>query len=136
MSSATLLTYQFVSEENRLLEIVKLVGEDVLPDDQRLILEISKLLRVGFLQQSAFHKEDTYVPLSKQYLMLKVINVLYERGNSAVKEGIPISKVRDDEIFDRVVKMKYNIPNDNPQPFDELINMINGHFDKLKAQYA
>ena len=62
-------------EENKLLEIVKLVGEDVLPDDQRLILEISKLLKVGFLQQNAFHKEDTYVPLTKQYLMLKVIDI-------------------------------------------------------------
>ena len=66
-------------EENRLLEIVKLVGEEVLPDDQRLILEISRIIRVGYLQQSAFHKEDTYVPLDKQYMMLKVIDLLYDR---------------------------------------------------------
>ena len=60
-------------EESKLLEIVKLVGEDVLPDDQRLILEIAKCIKVAFLQQNAYHKDDTYVPLNKQYKMLKVI---------------------------------------------------------------
>ena len=123
-------------EENRLLEIVKLVGEDVLPDDQRLILEISKIIRVGFLQQSAFLKDDTYVPLSKQYLMLKVIDTLYERGNNAVKKGIPISKVRDDKMYDKIVKMKYNIPNDKPELFQELTMIINDFYDKLEGQYA
>lgn len=127
---------EILYEENRLLEIVKLVGEDVLPDEQRLILEISRILRVGFLQQSAFHKEDTYVPLSKQYLMLKTINALYERGYSAVKRGAPISKVRDDELYNRVIKMKYDIPNDNPAPFDDLLMDINDFYDRLDNQYA
>lgn len=123
-------------EENRLMEIVKLVGEDVLPDDQRLILEIARIIRVGFLQQSAFHKDDTYVPLPKQYNMLKVIDVLYDRGYNATRKGIPISKVRDDKIFDNVVKMKYDIPNDKPGMFQELMDRINEFYDKLESQYA
>jgi V/A-type H+-transporting ATPase subunit A len=123
-------------EENKLMEIVKLVGEDVLPDDQRLILEISKILKVGFLQQSAFHKEDTYVPLNKQYLMLKVIDNLYEKGNAAVKLGIPISKVRDDQIYGEVIKMKYSIPNDNLDMFQDIMNRIDGFYDRLESQYA
>lgn len=123
-------------EENRLLEIVKLVGEEVLPDDQRLILEISRIIRVGYLQQSAFHKEDTYVPLDKQYMMLKVIDLLYDRGNSAVKKGIPISKIKDAELFDRVIKMKYDIPYDRLDLFQELIKAINEYYDKLEAQYV
>lgn len=123
-------------EENKLLEIVKLVGEDVLPDDQRLILEISKVLKVGFLQQNAFHKDDTYVPVRKQYLMLKVIDLLYERGSLAVKMGIPISIVRDDRLYSKVVKIKYNIPNDRLDLFDEIFSCIKDFYDKLKAQYA
>lgn len=71
---------RILHEENRLMDIVQLVGEDVLPDDQRLVLEIAKVLRVGFLQQSAFHETDTYVPLPKQYLMLQLIRFLHEKA--------------------------------------------------------
>lgn len=123
-------------EENKLLEIVKLVGEDVLPDDQRLILEVSRLLKVGYLQQNAFHKEDTFVPLKKQYLMLKVIDTLYERGSTAVKMGIPISVVSDSGIYDQVVKMKYSIPNDRLDMFKDLFKEIGDFYDKLETQYA
>lgn len=64
-------------EENNLMEIVKLIGADVLPDDQKLIIEIARVIRVGFLQQNAFHKDDTFVPLEKQKLMMKAILLLY-----------------------------------------------------------
>ena len=56
-----------LNQESSLMEIVKLIGGDVLPDDQKLTLEIARVIRLGFLQQNAFHKEDTCVPLSKQY---------------------------------------------------------------------
>jgi hypothetical protein len=131
-----ILSKEFFYTENKLLEIVKLVGEDVLPDDQRLILEVSKLLKVGFLQQNAFHKDDTFVPIQKQYLMLKVINLLYERGMSAVKLGVPISRVKDDEVYNEVMKMKYNISNDNLGMFDGLFERIGEFYNKLEAQYA
>ena len=68
-------------EEDKLKEIVMLVGEDVLPDDQRLILDISNVMKLGFLQQNAFSKVDTYVPLKKQVEMLKTIKLLYEEGH-------------------------------------------------------
>jgi V/A-type H+-transporting ATPase subunit A len=123
-------------EENRLLEIVKLVGEDVLPDDQRLILEIARLLRNGFLSQNAFHQEDTSVPLEKQYLMLKTIDTLYERGIKAVRKGIPISRVKDDSLFGRVLKIKYSIPNDDLKQFDEIRSEIEVFFDNLENQYS
>lgn len=127
---------QLLHEENKLREIVMLVGEDVLPDDQRFILEISKVLKVGFLQQNAFHKEDTYVPLRKQYEMLKVIDYLYERGYSAIKKGIPISKVKNDKLFNKVVKMKYNIPNDNLEGIEALKNEIEEFYNQLNKKYS
>ncbi|MGF7058495.1 V-type ATP synthase subunit A [Brassicibacter mesophilus] len=127
---------EILHEENKLQEIVLLVGEDVLPDDQRVILEISKVLRIGFLQQNAFHKEDTYVPLKKQYEMLKLISYLYDRSYALVKKGAPISQVKDDEIFNDVIKMKYSIPNDNLEGINDLRNKIDEFYDKLEAKYS
>lgn len=123
-------------EENKLQEIVKLVGEDVLPDDQRLILEISKVLKVGFLQQNAYHKEDTYVPLEKQYKMLKVIDAFYDHAYKAVKLGVPISTIKDESIMQALYKMKYNIPNDDLSGLDTLNEQINEYFNKLYEKYA
>ena len=65
-------------QESSLMEIVKLIGADVLPDDQKLVLEIAKVIRLGFLQQNAFHKDDTSVPLTKQFKMMEVILYLYK----------------------------------------------------------
>lgn len=123
-------------EESKLQDVVALVGEDVLPDEQRLILEIARVIKVGYLQQNAFHKEDTYVPLKKQVGMLKTIDLLYERGLSAIKKKIPISKVRDGELYDKVMKMKYTIPNDRLEDIDELKNIINEFYDELESYYS
>ena len=123
-------------EESKLQDVVALVGEDVLPDEQRLILEIARVIKVGYLQQNAFHKEDTYVPLKKQVEMLKTIDLLYERGLSAIKKKIPISKVRDGELYDKVMKMKYTITNDRLEDIDELKNIINEFYDELESYYS
>lgn len=124
-----------LQEESNLLEIVKLVGEDVLPDDQRLTLEIAKVIKIGYLQQNAYHKEDTYVPLNKQYEMLKIIDLLYKESKEAIKEGIPISKVKSPEIYEKVVKMKYTIPNEFKNEFDDLSNEIKSYFERLMHTY-
>lgn len=123
-------------EEEKLNSIIQLVGEDVLPDEQRIILEISRVIKRGFLQQNANHKEDTFVPIEKQYEMLRVIHHLYERANLAIKEGIPLSEVRKSEIFEDVVKMKYSIPNDDLSKIDELHKKIDAHYDSLKDRYT
>lgn len=122
-------------EEDKLLEIVKLVGEDVLPDDQRLIIEVAKALKVGFLQQNAYNAVDTYVPLDKQYKMLKVINNFYKQGVKAVKLGIPIAIIMDRDLIERIYKMKYNIPNDNLNEIDDLENDIANYMNNLIAKY-
>ena len=62
-----------LNQESGLMEIVKLIGSDVLPDDQKLILEIARVIRLGFLQQNAFHKDDTCVSMEKQFFMMETI---------------------------------------------------------------
>lgn len=122
-------------EENRLLEIVKLVGEDVLPDEQRLVLEIAKLIKTGFLQQNAYHDNDTYVPLNKQYRMLKVIDKLYDAADNCIKLGIPISEIKNEDVFQQVIKMKYNIPNDDISGLDKLSGQIEEFYSGLIKKY-
>lgn len=101
-----------LSQESSLMEIVKLIGGDVLPDDQKLILEIARVIRVGFLQQNAFHKDDTCVPMEKQFKMMDVILYLYKRSRSLISMGMPMSVLKQDPIFDKVIAIKYDVPND------------------------
>lgn len=122
-------------DESKLQEIVMLVGEDVLPDDQRLVLEVCRIIKVGFLQQNAFHKIDTYVPLEKQVEMLNTIDIYYERGKSAIEKNIPISVVRNSELLSKIVQMKYTIPNDDLSGIEELRFEINKFFDNLETKY-
>lgn len=113
-----------LAEETKLMEIVKLMGSDVLPDDQKLVIEVAKLVRVGYLQQNAFHPDDTYVPLEKQLKMMEVILYLYKRGKEVVSAGKPIRLILETGIFDRVVKMKYDVPNNNLALFDDYYKEI------------
>ena len=118
-------------KEAKLNEIVMLVGEDVLPDDQRLVLEICRVIKVGFLQQNAFNQTDTYVPLEKQFEMLKTIDLLYELGNEAVEKQIPISQIKNDALYGKVINMKYDVPNDDLSKIVEINNEIKEFYRKL-----
>ncbi len=106
------------------MEIVKLIGADVLPDDQKLVIEVAKVIRVGFLQQNFFHKDDAYVSLEKQRQMMNVILYLYEKASELVAKSIPISTLQESGIFDRLSRMKYDVPNDHLEKFDEYYQEI------------
>lgn len=111
-------------EENNLMEIVKLIGSDVLPDDQKLTIEIARVIRLGFLQQNAYHKDDTYVPLEKQFKMMETILLLQKEAKNAISKNIAISTIAETGLFEKVIKIKYNISNDNLSAFDELNSEI------------
>lgn len=117
-----------LAEESSLMEIVKLIGADVLPDDQKLVIETAKGIRLGYLQQNAFHKDDTYVPLEKQLKMMEIILYLNDRSTKFIKKGVALSEILDLEVFEILANMKYQIPNDNLGAFDRLYNEID---DKL-----
>ena len=121
-------------EENKLMEIVKLIGSDVLPDDQKLIIEIARVVRVGFLQQNAYHKDDTFVPLKKQLLMMRTILHLYNESKRKIAEGRPVSQIVKSGIMEKVIKIKYEIPNDKPELFDNYINEITETLDSLSDE--
>ena len=118
-------------EENTLMEIVKLMGTDVLPDDQKLLIETARIVRVGFLQQNAYHKDDTYVPLEKQYLMMKMILSFYEKAKAALAKGITASQILELGWAEKLIKIKYDIPNDKPEMFRDYELEMRADFEKL-----
>jgi V/A-type H+-transporting ATPase subunit A len=125
-----------LNQESSLMEIVKLIGSDVLPDDQKLILEIAKVIRVGFLQQNAFHKDDTCVPMTKQFAMMDVILYLYKKSKSLISMGMPMSVLKEDKIFDKVIAMKYDIPNDKPELFEQYKKDIDAFYEDVIERNA
>ena len=122
---------EILHQEDTLMEVVKLIGSDVLPEDQKLTLEIARVVRVGYLQQNAFHPDDASVPLAKQYKMLKVISYLRRACQDKVAKKIPVSLIAKTGIFETVIKMKYDVPNSNialldsyDAKIDEALNSI------------
>jgi len=120
-----------LAEENKLLEIVKLIGSDVLPDDQKLIIEIGKVIRLGYLQQNAFHKDDTYVPLEKQLKMMDVILYLYRKTKQFIESGKSISLLLETGIFEHVIKMKYDVPNTELERFNHYQKKIDSTIKQI-----
>lgn len=108
-----------LQKESELMEIVKLIGADILPEDQKLIIETAKLFRVGFLQQNAYHPIDTYVPLDKQLRMMELMLKLYHGAKDIVSRAIPLSQLKETGIFESLAKMKYEVPNDGQEKFAE-----------------
>ncbi len=107
-----------LNEETSLQEIVKLIGADVLPDGQKLTLEIARVIRSGYLQQNAYHQNDTFVSLEKQLLMMRAIRHLSDATRALVDAGVPVSAMREAGLFEQLVKMKYEIPGGDTAAFD------------------
>ena len=125
-----------LTQESSLMEIVKLIGADVLPDDQKLVLEIAKVIRVGFLQQNAFHKDDTSVPLTKQFKMMETILYLYKKSKALIAMGMPMSVLKEDKIFDKIISIKYDVPNDRLDMFDDYKKQIDAFYEHVLERNA
>ena len=120
-------------EESQLMEIVKLIGSDILPENQKLIMETARLIRLGFLQQNSYNPVDTYVPLKKQLLMMQTILRLYDGVKEGIDRSIPLSQYTATGIFDTVVKMKYEIPNEDLSKFDDYAAMIDKALEQVNT---
>ena len=120
-----------LNQESSLMEIVKLIGSDVLPDDQKLTLEIARVIRLGFLQQNAFHQEDTCVPMEKQFQMMETILYLYEKSKALINRGMPVSVLKEDNIFERIISIKYDVPNNELDKFEQYRQDIDTFYNKV-----
>jgi V/A-type H+/Na+-transporting ATPase subunit A len=124
-----------LSEENRLSQIVKLVGPDALPDEQRLVLETARLLREGFLQQNAMDKVDAYSTIQKQMGMLGLMLYFHNRAYKIIKSGATISVIHNLPVVNTMIRMKTEVPNENLEQLDEIHKAIDEQMTQLEADY-
>ncbi len=125
-----------LNTESSLNEIVKLIGSDVLPDDQKLILEITRVIRLGFLQQNAFHKDDMCVSLEKQFKMMEIILYLYDVSRKLIAMGMPVRVLKEEGIFEHIIAIKYDIPNDRLDMFDQYHKDIDDFYERVMQKNA
>jgi V/A-type H+-transporting ATPase subunit A len=123
---------QILQREDELKNIVKLVGPEGLPDRQRLILEIARLIREAFLQQNALDEIDTYCLPEKQFKMLRIIIDLHKLSERVVSKGAPIFKITEMPILEEIRRMKTNVPNDKASMLDDLEDKMKKSFEQLE----
>ena len=127
---------ELLQKEVRLLQVVKLVGPDALPDSQRFVIEVCSMFKNAFLQQSAFDDVDRYSTVEKQLRMLSAIMAYWRRGQEAIKRGVTLHKLKRVKAVQDLVKMKFTIPNESPEEFDRLMARLERGIDQLEAIYA
>ena len=126
---------ELLSEESRLSQIVKLVGPDALPDEERLVLETARLIREGFLQQSALDDIDQYSTIQKQIRMLDLILHFHQRALRIIKRGAAISVISKLPVVGSIIRMKTLVPNDKLDGLDDVRQQIDEQMDKLDMEY-
>lgn len=125
-----------LNQESSLMEIVKLIGSDVLPDDQKLTLEIARVIRLGFLQQNAFHKEDTCVPMAKQFKMMELILYLNQKAKALISMGMPMSVLKEETVFEKIIAIKYDVPNDRLEMFEDYHKAVDEFYASVLKRNA
>ena len=113
--------------------IVKIIGEEALPDAQRLTLEAARWLKEGFLQQSAFDPVDMFCTPAKQMKMLKLILTVHRQAREVLAKGVPFYQVREIEELADLIRMKSTIRDDEPERFDELEQTLTSRLEALVA---
>jgi V/A-type H+-transporting ATPase subunit A len=127
---------RLLQREDRLQQIVKLVGPDVLPDTQRLILFVAELIKDGFLAQSAFQAKDMYTKPERQVALLRILLTLYRRGRAAVQAGAPLVRLREMPCIPELVRAKTVYGNDEMDGLLALERQLNTALDALEKEYA
>jgi len=122
---------ELLQKEQRLLQVVKLVGPDVLPQTQRLILEVCSIFKNTFLQQSAFDKVDTYSSARKQFLMLKIILLFYHKCEEIIRKGVNITEIRETSIYKEIMRMKLTYTENDLDKLAKLPEKIDESFAEL-----
>jgi V/A-type H+-transporting ATPase subunit A len=124
-----------LNKEQRLSEIVRLIGPDALPDDQRLVLLTADIIKNGFLQQSAFDEIDMYCVPLKQVRILELIMEFHERCHTCIKLGAPLFKITSLPIKEELARLKSVIKNDDAEGLIEFEREMRNNLDALERSY-
>jgi V/A-type H+-transporting ATPase subunit A len=120
-----------LQQEGKLLQVVKLVGPDVLPDTQRIILETCTIFKNAFLQQNSFDKVDMYCTPEKQLKMLQVIIDFYELGLANIKKGANVHQLRKLESYSEIMRMKFSVSNAEVEKIDEIRDRLHRSMERI-----
>ena len=124
---------RILQRESELMELVRLVGPEALPDPDKLLLDVAKMIREDFLQQSAYHSIDAYSSPEKTVLMLDIIIKFYEEASKALSLGIPLTKIRGAPVISRIARMKEVRNEEFRKVYEDITKEISDYFRKLQA---
>jgi V/A-type H+-transporting ATPase subunit A len=126
---------ELLQVEQKLQQVVKLVGPDALPDSERLILEVARIIKIAFLQQNALSEDDAYCVSEKQLLMANTIMHFNDRAKAIIDKGAPIFTITGLSVIQDILRMKSRISNESLGEFDDLIATIDEQMDDLEERY-
>jgi V/A-type H+-transporting ATPase subunit A len=112
--------YGLLQREDTLKEIVRLLGPEALPDEEKLILEVARMVKIGLLQQNSFDDVDTYCSPEKQYKLMKLLVDFYRKGQQALKEGTPLADIRNISVVSLILKARMDVKDNEMAKLDQL----------------
>ena len=124
-------TYSILQREDTLKEIVRLLGPEALPDEEKLILEVARMIKIGILQQNSFDEVDTYCSPEKQFKLMKSFVQFYNEGQQALKDGASLVDIRTMPVISTLLKARMEIKDDEQDKLDQLAQTISEQFKSI-----
>jgi len=112
--------YAILQREDTLKEIVRLLGPEALPDEEKLILEVARMIKIGILQQNSFDEVDTYCSPVKQFKLIKLLVDFYKEGQQALKDGASLADIRAMSVIGNLLKARMEIKDDEMDKLEQL----------------
>ncbi len=127
-------SYNILQREDTLKEIVRLLGPEALPDEEKLILEMARMIKIGILQQNSFDKVDTYCGPEKQIKLMKLMVKFYNESLKSLKEGVSLSDIRAMPIIPSLLKSKFEIPDEQVSKLNDLDSKMDIQFNEIRSK--
>jgi V/A-type H+/Na+-transporting ATPase subunit A len=124
-------SYHILQREDTLKEIVRLLGPEALPDEEKLVLEVARMIKIGILQQNSFDKVDTYCSPAKQLKQVKLMVKFYKEAQRALKDGASLADIRSMPIITSLLKAKFEVTDEEVAKMDNLDREMSDQFKNL-----
>lgn len=125
--------YGILQREDTLKEIVRLLGTEALPDEEKLVLEIARMIKIGILQQNSFDEVDTYCDPKKQYMLLKIMMAFYDQSKRALQDGAGIADIRSLPVIASILKARMEIRDDEMPKLEAIMGSMEGEFAGIRG---
>jgi V/A-type H+/Na+-transporting ATPase subunit A len=130
-------SYHILQREDTLKEIVRLLGPEALPDEEKLVLEVARMLKIGILQQNSFDKVDTYCGPAKQLKLVRLMVKFYKEAQKALKEGKSLADIRALPIITTLLKAKFEVTDEEVAKLEDiekqLTDSFKGNIEEVKV---